>query len=776
MTWVLCAVVACGLLWVWPLRDPARISAAAAVVSAVVALFGVLSLWAWRADGGRAADGDQVAAAAEVLARTVLGQWQDEAVLRQLYDPKPLPVVWSDSSRPGISDHRRLVGGPVVCSTGAEPRELAGAFGSLPRRRLVVLGPAGSGKTTFAVLLLLALLRTRSAGDPVPVLLPLSSFDPARESAGAWLRRRLATDYPAAADTRAHGATVVDDLLTGHRVIPVLDGLDELPEGARAVALASLNDTLPADSPLVLTCRTDDFARAVAKSGVLTGAAVLEPAPVAADDALELLRLAAPPGRHEEGWRTLARHLRDRPGGPAARALRSPLMVALARAVYADDDNDPAELADARRFPTPAAVEHHLLDALVPALYRRALRRHPDRRWEPRQARRHLARIAAGMSARGTYDLTWWELYRWTPWLAGAWRRACTWALLTCAALLLTTAALAAVLGVPAWPEARRWFPLSVLEVPIVACVLGAAGLVPARERGLARTSVLAAAVSLCGGLGAPGSSWFYYRGFPPGVVAAAIGFLCFGLWLVVLGTGLPSPPAAPSGSRPARRHRRRRLLRALGLVAAVVAISGAVFAGYALAGFESALPPGGAPWGLVLGAVAGVSLAALDWVRAPFSADEVATAASSVRADRLVSLIGAAACAVVFDLPEAVVRSLPSVASDPLRTTMVAAVVGLFHGAVLGASVALAARSWPYYAVARLFLAARGQLPWRLQAFLADAHRLGILRQVGPVYQFRHARLQDHLAGDAVRVRPPGPRRDGSPVRVQPQGSPTRL
>jgi hypothetical protein len=30
---------------------------------------------------------------------------------------------------------------------------------------------------------------------------------------------------------------------------------------------------------------------------------------------------------------------------------------------------------------------------------------------------------------------------------------------------------------------------------------------------------------------------------------------------------------------------------------------------------------------------------------------------------------------------------------------------------------------------------------------FLEDAYRLGLLRVVGPVYQFRHAALQDHLA-----------------------------
>jgi hypothetical protein len=35
---------------------------------------------------------------------------------------------------------------------------------------------------------------------------------------------------------------------------------------------------------------------------------------------------------------------------------------------------------------------------------------------------------------------------------------------------------------------------------------------------------------------------------------------------------------------------------------------------------------------------------------------------------------------------------------------------------------------------------------PW-LMRFLDDAHRLGVLRRVGPVYQFRHARMQDHFA-----------------------------
>ncbi|MFC5103265.1 hypothetical protein [Kibdelosporangium philippinense] len=45
------------------------------------------------------------------------------------------------------------------------------------------------------------------------------------------------------------------------------------------------------------------------------------------------------------------------------------------------------------------------------------------------------------------------------------------------------------------------------------------------------------------------------------------------------------------------------------------------------------------------------------------------------------------------------------------------------------------------------MWLALRGHLPWRLIPFLEDAHQRGVLRQNGGVYQFRHARLRDHLA-----------------------------
>jgi hypothetical protein len=52
--------------------------------------------------------------------------------------------------------------------------------------------------------------------------------------------------------------------------------------------------------------------------------------------------------------------------------------------------------------------------------------------------------------------------------------------------------------------------------------------------------------------------------------------------------------------------------------------------------------------------------------------------------------------------------------------------------------------------------LARRWRTPVRLMSFLDDARERNVLRTVGPVYQFRHARLQDRLAGPAESQQEP--------------------
>jgi hypothetical protein len=53
----------------------------------------------------------------------------------------------------------------------------------------------------------------------------------------------------------------------------------------------------------------------------------------------------------------------------------------------------------------------------------------------------------------------------------------------------------------------------------------------------------------------------------------------------------------------------------------------------------------------------------------------------------------------------------------------------------------------WGRYVITKTWAAVRGDMPWRFMLFLEDAHRRGLLRRAGAVHQFRHARLQQHLA-----------------------------
>ena len=68
--------------------------------------------------------------------------------------------------------------------------------------------------------------------------------------------------------------------------------------------------------------------------------------------------------------------------------------------------------------------------------------------------------------------------------------------------------------------------------------------------------------------------------------------------------------------------------------------------------------------------------------------------------------------------------------------------------GVGAGVGFLLLAGAWGrWFILVRFWLCLRRQVPWRVGTFLEDAHRRGALRQSGAVYQFRHVRIQHHLA-----------------------------
>ncbi len=86
----------------------------------------------------------------------------------------------------------------------------------------------------------------------------------------------------------------------------------------------------------------------------------------------------------------------------------------------------------------------------------------------------------------------------------------------------------------------------------------------------------------------------------------------------------------------------------------------------------------------------------------------------------------------------------------------------GLGYGIGLTLSVCLV---WPVF-VTEIQMAMTWRTPVRLIRFLEDARSRNVLRTAGPVYQFRHALLQDRLAGTKPAPRPaPALSRDAEPV-----------
>jgi hypothetical protein len=155
----------------------------------------------------------------------------------------PLEVTWT-----GTAD------GQPVSGRTSDVTELARRFRQARPFRLAIQGPSGSGKSVFARLLMAELLKTADSG-PVPVFLPLWSWDPGQEPLNAWIKRRMTEDYPELGDHSTFGPTAVANLVDQGLILPILDGLDALPRPWHAKVFA--DGGLMSQDRLVLTCRTE---------------------------------------------------------------------------------------------------------------------------------------------------------------------------------------------------------------------------------------------------------------------------------------------------------------------------------------------------------------------------------------------------------------------------------------------------------------------------------------------------------------------------------------
>ncbi|MEU7588830.1 NACHT domain-containing protein [Micromonospora sp. NPDC049230] len=370
-----------------------------------------------------AIDEDRIGRALTDLATQIEAEWAAEAARQEVTRPAPLLVRWSSTGRPA-ADRRYVLddplGGdwqhfPLSGKTTGEPNnEIVEAFRNLPHRQLMVLGRPGAGKTVFAMLLTLGLIGRRTAGEPVPVLLSIHLWDGA-ERLDDFVARRLAEDHCDVLAVHGDPPALARRLVKEKRILPILDGFDELPADSVAQAMTRLDQFAVTGWPLVVTCRSHEYDMAVERSRVLSRAAVVELASVDVEDAITYLSSPAPDPR----WEPVFAHLRAHRDGPLAEAFSTPLMVALARSTYqAASTTDPVDLLEAAQTADgQRSVEARLVAAFVPAVYASPPRRRTsdqpqaaDVDYQPEKAQRWLMFLARHMSEHGVQDVGWWEL------------------------------------------------------------------------------------------------------------------------------------------------------------------------------------------------------------------------------------------------------------------------------------------------------------------------------------------------------------------------------
>ncbi|MGW0807909.1 NACHT domain-containing protein [Nonomuraea sp. NPDC002799] len=691
--------------------------------------------------------------AAELLARRVLRE-EDRARKGLLGGYTIAPVSFS----------------PQTGSTGSgevteDLHTIGRFFGGLRTRRLLVVGESGAGKTVLAIELVLRLLEPLLAAGgrpdhtrPVPVRLNAARWTLGRPFEG-WLAEQLAQNFGLAAQDALR-------LVRDRRVLPVVDGLDELdPEPStapprRAIALlAELNrySDLSGRRPgaVVVTCRADRHAELRAAGAVLDDAARIHLHNLTAEQIGTYLLARWPDGHPCRRHRDVIHEILSGPAGKAVHAaLATPWRLLLsvtavesgadpAGLLHADPDADPGEGA--------ALIAGRLLQAYVPAATELTPRTAGGTPYQPRQVRSWLVHLAAHLrwqAARGAETdrpppgLTAIDIVPHLLWPIGGRRRVralhclCCVILAVIAMLAFWTGSAADGAGAPrGGPDPEQlltvalmagWVAIATrLSLSPWPAAAGGRIDVPHRRRvtGGLLGAVAGVPVGVLGGLAGLVLTAGTVFGPVFAVTAGGTGGLVLG---AVIGL-------TAAGRRGAERMTVSEAIRAEPLTLLGFGLCGAL-TGLAPLRLAHAGPlplAAGAGGAFVLAFALGVvfKIATGGWSRDAELAHPREALHRNPAIGLAFGLTGALAAFLVFVMNGDVVRSL---------------VCALIGGVTFG--LAFGAIAWARTMIGLLVAATRGLLPLRLWTFLDWACEARLLRVSGATYQFRHRELQDFL------------------------------
>jgi len=689
---------------------------------------------------------------ADLLAEGVRTQWTRAAASRGLLGTPPINVRWEKPSMPftgpisaaaGSRQFRPLPG--LSALTVRQLREgqvadLHRIYGGLGSGRLVIVGAPGSGKSAAAILLILATLKYRDHAPsedrpqiPVPVMFSPHGWDPVHLSFQDWFARQLQLTYPLF--TGKNGIARASRLLASGKLTVILDGLDEIPTKLRPDALRALSKQ--ATFRVIVLSRSAEMA-AAAKQDLLEGAAALELKDIdsiTASAYLTNVQLDPAP----RGWSELISRLWTA-NSPIAQALNSPLTLTLVRDTYrsGDDIHELLDFCDSTDHPVLREdIVDHLLDRVLPVAYAKQPG-DPPPRYNSQFAQRVLRRIAAQMNRERTRDLLWWQIPLWVP---------------SAPRVIATGVTLGGAVGVGVGLMAG-------LAAGIAAGV--AVGLMAGLAVGLRPRAATGLAAGLVSGLAA-GLAFGFPFGFTDGVAFGLIsglsaelgsGFGAFMLAILVaeMETMFPRVRIDVSVSAGAAGW-------AAGIPAGLAAwLAAGLTAGF-MRGFAAGLTFGLAA-GFTAGLTAGLAIGLAGTFSPLGSTDATArNPVTSWRSDPTSALGAGLLAGLGTGLGTGLSFGLAAGLTAGLRLGLtVGLTAGLMAGFIVGLVVGLASAETWSASLAFAQLAMRWHSPLRMMRFLEDACDRQVLRTIGPVYQFRHARLQDRLAAH-YRLGRPGQR-----------------
>jgi hypothetical protein len=267
------------------------------------------------------------------------------------------------------------------------------------RTRLVITADPGYGKTVASLTLLSHINGHVDVSDrPIAELFPLAEWyrwhlGHAKEPLTEWLANQLVTNYQVTDE-------VARTLITNDRILPLLDGLDELPATDQLACMEAIDGYAGRAAPFrpfVLTCRAQEYRD-------------LAPHWVGTDQQIALLGLDGPQisgilrpwavGRPD--WAVIRDGV-EAGNQTLLHVLRSPLRLNVVLQAY--KERDPSELLSFR----PAAAQEHVWHLLLNLESPRYASARQDNVYS------WLVYLAAKMQSLSTSQFRLHELYRYAP-------------------------------------------------------------------------------------------------------------------------------------------------------------------------------------------------------------------------------------------------------------------------------------------------------------------------------------------------------------------------